>query len=277
MKCINSNDGSLLTQYMLYLLNEEDQRRFEDHLMNCESCHLALLNAAPELVAIGTNKKHVLEALQAEGISFEGLREELMSIKKKGRFQESLGVLSIRIAGLLRTKRIAIATGLFAVAVLIVLLFKGPAVNNSYLPRLSFEKFAYQESSTRAVAPTIASNPLFSKGMKAYSENDYKNAIMILKAATVESPKEWSAWFFLGASYYLDRQAKPAIAALLEADNLNRYSLEIEIKWYLAQAYLLDNAPNKALPYLQWLEEKPGEYSPKAKELVKSIQEVNAK
>lgn len=278
MKCINPNDGSLLTQYLLNLLNDEDRCRFEEHMMSCESCRLDLSKADPEIAAIGAYKDRIVEALHAEGISFEGLREELISTKrKKRRFQEFLGVLSVRIAWLLRTKRIAIATGVVAIAVFIVLLPKGPEENNPYLPMLSFEKFAYQESSTRAGAPAVAMNPLFSKGLKAYNENDYKNAAKTLMEATQESPHEWSVWFFLGLSYYLDKKAKPAIAALLEADSLNQYSLEIEIKWYLAQACLLDNAPNRALPYLLWLQGKPGDYSSKAEILVKAIQEVSAK
>jgi Flp pilus assembly protein TadD len=111
--------------------------------------------------------------------------------------------------------------------------------------------------------------------MKAYNENDYKNAARILSNATQESPNDWSLWFFLGVSYYLDKQAKPSINALLQADDLNKYALEIEIKWYLAQAYLLNNDPQSALPYLLWLKEKPGDYSSKADALLEAIQDID--
>jgi hypothetical protein len=273
MKCINPSEGSLLMQYMLNLLNDEEQYRFEEHVMNCQYCQSELSMAFPEFAAAGANRKHILEALHQEGISFERLKEQLISMKrKKGKFQEYLDNLSEKITWWTRTKKIVLVTGIVAVLLLIALLPKGIKPTNPYLPLLTFDKFAYQELSTRATIPPDAINPLFSEGMKAYSIGDYKNAARVLTNAAKQTPREWSVWFFLGMSYYLDKQAKPAISALLQADSLNQYALEVEIKWYLAQAYLLNNDPKNALPYLQWLEDKPGEYSSKAKTLIKSIQ-----
>jgi len=255
MECNHPNDGSLLIQYILNLLNDEDRCRFEEHLMNCESCRSDLSKADPEFAAIGAYKERIVEALHKEGISFERLRRELISAKrKKGIFQEFLGELSETVDWLFRTKRLALVVGAVAIVLLTVLLLKDLHQDNPYLPMLSFEKFVYQELSTRDQAPTISVNPLFSKGMKAYNENDYENAAKIFMDATQLSPHEWSVWFFLGLSYYLDKQAK--------------------IKWYLAQAYLLNNDPNSASPYLLWLKEKPGDYSSKADILFKAIQEV---
>lgn len=273
MECNHPNDGSLLTQYMLNLLNEEDRCRFEEHLMNCESCRLALLKANPELAAIGAHKERIVQALHKEGISFESLRKELMSSeRKKGILQEFLTSVSVPKNWLLQNKRVAFVMGTAVIVLLTALLLKGPVQDNPYIPLLSFDKFVYQELTTRDQASATSVDPLFLEGMKLYNDNDYKNAAKIFKNATLESPHKWSSWFFLGVSYYLDKQAEPAITALLEADNLNQYSLEIEIKWYLAQSHLLNNDPDSALPYLLWLQEKPGDYSSKTDILIKAIQ-----
>ena len=77
MDCANPNDGSLLLQYTLNLLDEEDRYRFEVHMMSCEFCRLELSKGDPETAFIGARKEHIVEALHEEGISFEGLKEEL--------------------------------------------------------------------------------------------------------------------------------------------------------------------------------------------------------
>ena len=276
MDCANPNDGSLLLQYTLNLLDEEDRYRFEVHMMSCEFCRLELSKGDPETAFIGARKEHIVEALHEEGISFEGLKEELIAVKrKKSVFQDFLRDISEKIAWLSRP-RVLVPAGVIAGVLLMVLLLKHSEPDNAYLSMLSFDKFPCQELSTRAPAPTFSISPLFTAGMKAYTENDYGNATKILKEATQESPDKWDYWFYLGMSYYLDKQAEPAIAALLKADKLNQYALEVEIKWFLAQSYLLNKDSNSALVLLRWLEDKPGEYSSRANNLVKAIQEVNA-
>jgi tetratricopeptide (TPR) repeat protein len=278
MKCVRPNDGSLITQYILNLLDEADRCRFEEHLMSCEPCRLNLLEANPELTAFGTHKKELVETLHQEGITFERLKEELSAVKKKtGILRELLDDVTQSIGWLVHGKRLIPVAGVLVVALLLVFWTTTRQPSNPYLPLLSFEKYPYQESRTRAGLPTPSTSPLFSEGLQAYNEGDYKKAAEILTEATKESPNEWSAWYFLGVSYYLDGQARPAITALLVADSLNKYAMEIEVKWYLAQAYLLDNDPDSALPILQWLEEKPSDYSSRATDLIKQIQEVDAK
>jgi tetratricopeptide (TPR) repeat protein len=278
MKCVQPDDGSLLTQYMLNLLNDEDRGRFEEHVMSCESCWQELSEADPKLCTIGVHRKQLLETLHQEGISFEGLREELLAPEKRtGILQEFLDDLTSAIGWLLHGKRWVPVAGMVVVALLLTLLPTNQRSGNPYLSMLSFEKYPYLESPTRTGMTASSTNPLFSKGIKAYNDGDYKKAAAILAQVTSETPNEWPGWFFLGVSYYLDQQAKPAIAALLVADSLNDYAMELEIKWYLSQAYLLDNDPDNALPYLRWLEDKPGEFSSKAKSLIKEIDEVEVK
>jgi len=272
------NEGSLMIQYVLNLLSEEDRCRFEEHLMSCEKCRLDLIQSDPVLASIGTHRVQLVEALHQEGISFEGLRQELLAAKEKTETSQEFASKASQVLGwLFHGRRWVPIAGIVAIVLLIVLLPKVPQPTSPYMSMLSFEKYAYQDSPTRAGLSTSSTNPLFSKGLQAYNDGDYKNAAAILKEVTEESPKEWSGWFFLGVSYYLDKQAKPAIASLLVADSLNKFAMEIEIKWYLSQAYLLDNDPGSALPYLQWVEGKPGDYSSKAKALIKEIHEVNAK
>ena len=276
MKCTYPTEGSLLIQYILNLLDEDDRRRFEDHVMTCEACRAELAQADPGMTAIGASRAYIVEALHGEGISFERLKRELLSAKrKKGILQEFFSDLSALVVAIFRNKKLVSAAGIVAVVLITALLLKGPKQDNAYLTLLSFDKFVYQELPTRSRMPESSANRLFAEGMKAYNDNDFENAIESLMGATQEAPNEWSYWFFLGVSYYLNRQAEPAITALLEADVLNQYALEIEVKWYLGQAYLLNNDPGSAIPYLQWLDERPGGHSAKVKALMNAIQEGN--
>lgn len=88
-----------------------------------------------------------------------------------------------------------------------------------------------------------------------------------------EDPDKLQHRFLLGISYFLTHQAKPAISTLKEADSLSKGALKIEIRWYLAQAYLLNNDPEEATPYLEWIIDKPGEYAEKARKLLNHIKE----
>jgi len=277
MKCTNSSAGALLTQYALNLLNEEDRCRFEEHVMSCESCRQELLEFDPMLGAIGARREQVVNALHEQGISFESLKAELLSTKKRGMPRNVSRPLSGTMASLFRFRILVPAAALAVIALLILSFPNGSERVNPYLPILSFDKFAYQEMPSRAMSAAPSTDSLFSKAMAAYNANDYKSAEQLLLNATQESPNEWSIWFFLGVTYYLDKQAAPAIAALLQADSLNRYALEIETKWYLAQAYLLNNDPEKALPYFLWIQEKPGEYASRAEALATAIREEHAK
>jgi tetratricopeptide (TPR) repeat protein len=278
MKCIYPHDGALLTQYTLNLLNDEDQYRFEEHVMNCDFCRLELQKTDPRLMTAGFHREQLVETLHSEGISFDGLKRELkIAADRSGALRELIDHIVQWMSWLFFGKRWIPIAGTIAIVILLVLLPMVRQSGNPYLSMLTFEKVPYQEYHTRAGITPSPMSPLFSMGMQAYNEGNYKDAAAILSEATVESPANWSGWFFLGVSYFMDGQAKPAIDALLKADSLNRYAMEIEVKWYLAQAYLLNNDPDGALPYLQWLAEKPGEYSSKAKDLINKIHAIETK
>ena len=278
MKCQYPSDGSLLTQYALNLLNDEDQCRFEEHLMNCESCRLELQKTDPILTSAGAHRNQLVTMLHREGISYDRLKRELIAARNRTRtLKEFFDGIAKPISWLFFGKRWIPVAGAVAVVLLLVFLPMIWQSGNPYLSMLTFESMPYKEYHTRGGVTTFPTSPLFSMGMQAYNEGDYKSAAAILLEATEESPDDWPGWFFLGVSYYLDGQAQPAIDALLRADSLNKYAMEIEVKWYLAQAYLLNNDPDKAMPYLQWLAEKPGDYSSKAKDLINRIREVNSK
>lgn len=275
MKCTNPNDGELLTQYALNLLNEEDRHRFEVHTMSCEFCRLELSKCDSETAFVGGIRQRIVETLHQQGLTFEGLKEELIAIKKRQKVSQKFYRKRLDKPNLLFRTRMLVPIGVIVVVLLTMTVIRQTGPGNIYLSVLSFDKFPHQVLSTRTHTLTPSMSPLFLEGMKHYNEDDFKNASKILKKATQESPERWDYWFYLGVSYFLNKQPKPAIAALSEADKLNKYALEIEIKWYLAQAYLLNEDSNSALEYLQWLENKPGEYSYRAKKLIKTIQNVD--
>ncbi len=275
MKCTNSNEGLLLTQYVLHLLDEQDRRRFEVHMMNCEFCRLELSKADSETAVIGSLREEIVDSLHEQGVTFEGLKKELISIKKKRKIlQNSFGEWLDNL-NLFHRPKVLVPAGVIVIVLLTMIVFRHLGPGNVYLSMLSFEKFPYQELSTRTQMTTPSMSPLFLEGIKFYNEDDYKRAAKILKEATQESPERWEYWFYLGVSYFLNKQPKPSIVALSEADRLNKFALEIEIKWFLAQANLLNKDPENALIYLHWIENKPGEYSSNAKKLIDGIQNVN--
>jgi hypothetical protein len=260
---------------MLNLLNETDRHRFEVHMMNCEFCRLELSKADSKIALIGDLRQEIVDSLREQGITFEGLKKELVATKKKQKFLQKFFGERLDKINLFLRPRVLLPVGLIAIVLLTMIVFRQIGSGNVYLSMLSFEKFPYQELSTRTQTTTPSMSPLFLKGIKFYNEDDFKSAAKILKEATQESPERWEYWFYLGVSNFLNKQPKPAIMALSVADKLNRCALEIEIKWYLAQAHLLNEDSENALVYLHWLENKPSKYSSNAKKLIDAIQNIN--
>lgn len=264
LKCTNPKIGRLLLQFEMGLLNERGEKRIVNHLFECQYCYAELDDELLPLIRfMGQRKETFANMLKEEGIGFDNLEEKLVEIRKKKRFWIHP---FITIQSLLDMVHL-LFTGVFG---------RTEKENNRYLPYLSFEMLPYRvlEAGVRSKTEVYE---LFRIGMKAYERGDYRESIKYLEMATNESPNEWDYWLYLGICYYLDHQEKLAIVALTKSETLNRFALRIERQFYLAQAFLMNNEPEKAIPLLKWIRDEKVEYSAKAESLLSAIYNVTNK
>jgi len=275
-ECIAPEVGRLLTQYELGQLEQEEQDRFEEHLMDCDLCRRELEEMLPIITAIRGHKAEVAKALHSEGISFKSLKERLLALPRPAQVKSaSLGHLWQKILHGLRTfgrPRIFVPAAVVVIALLLfVTLFHHP--ESPYLTYLSFEKLPYRSEKLRGEVATQAEQ-LFHQGMNDYLKGNYKGAINSLKKAVEKAPDNGIWWLYLGVCYYLNHQPKRAIEALTKANALTQYSQKVRSHWYLAQAYLLQGDVDRAIPLLEWIRDQKMGYSAQADSLLMIIHSV---
>ena len=73
----------------------------------------------------------------------------------------------------------------------------------------------------------------------------------------------------------MNRQPAQAIKALARADSLTEYTLNSTTRWYLAQAHLLNNNADAAIPILEKLVTQNREYAAEASSLLDAIKDTN--
>ena len=110
--------------------------------------------------------------------------------------------------------------------------------------------------------------------MDFYNRGEYRRAAAILEKIVARQPDRWVSWLYLGISYYMERQPKPALKALTRADGLSKYALKSEIRWYLMQSYLLDRNPTAADSLRRQLSAMNSAYAVKADSLWSRISDA---
>ena len=277
-KCVNEEVGRLITLYELGRLSNENRDRFEAHLMKCGYCFREVEVKMPIIDVLREYKAEILEELQNEGMGFKQHRRELLKLHREERLKRrTVGNVRDKISGVIegfgrRKTLVPVA----AVAVALILLFTlpyGPQPLNPYLTCLNFEKAPYKLMQPRAAAESEAQG-LFITGMNEYLQNDFKGAVNYLTKAVERSPNEGPWWLYLGVSLYLDRQAKPALIALIKAETLTDYSLKYTAQWYLAQAHLLAADADRAIPLLEGLATLKKDYAEDANALLVKVRSI---
>jgi hypothetical protein len=142
---------------------------------------------------------------------------------------------------------------------------------NVYLPYVSYDELPYQPEEIRGLTRGPG-DKFFEDGIACYQRKDYPGAARGLTLAVRHAPDRAHWWLYLGVSYFLQHQGKPAIEALKHADFLAHNELKIQARWYLAQSYLLDAKPTQALPLLAWIAEQKANYAPVADSLRTRLQ-----
>jgi len=275
-QCTNEEIGRLIAQYELGELSDEECDRFEEHLMECDFCLGELEQMRPIVSALRQDRVEIRDALRHEGISFETLKEELLSRSRVNRsvFGKVMQAATQALSSLRQTRVLIPAISMLFALVLIRMYYWPPHIGtsetNPYERILTFESLPYQLLELRGTAGEA--DPSFDEGMKAYLEGNYGDAIVNLRNAVEKAPENGSWWLYLGVCYYLERDAKAAVKALARADTLAQFSDKTRARWYLAQAHLLNGDANQAIPLLQWLIDQEKTYAGKADSLLRIVQ-----
>jgi tetratricopeptide (TPR) repeat protein len=255
-ECIDMELGQHLPLFELGLLKPEDQERFEQHLMECEFCRSEL-------------EKH-------RGLtpSIARHREELISylheLEASERAEKTSADDSPR-SGFTWRKSYLWAPVLAAAAVLLFFLWpNGGGVSGKYLGLLSFEKLEYQKFDARDLSSGEV-KAQFDFAMDAYLRGDYASCAQGLVKVLKQEPTHERAHVYLGVCYYLLKEPRRAVAELEAAFALPNPRFLSEIRWYLAQSYLLTGEKGKALPLLMELSSTDRRYAVEAATLLANL------
>ena len=254
-RCIDVELGELITQYELGQLTDEKNKLFEQHLKQCKFCRHELEEMAPVIAQILQHKDELINELHAEGISFETLRNRLLTSRQQEKKQlEKTETFFRRIFdNVFRARVLVPAAGVIVIAVLCALIYSPTGSNLEKLPYPLQPPYSGESELTLRDYTLIGGEQFFSKGISCYSSNDYKAAIENLLKAVAKDPTEGEWWLYLGVSYFLDDQPQPAINALTNADKFILPVFMPHAKWYLAQSYILKGNPDLAIPLLEWI------------------------
>jgi tetratricopeptide (TPR) repeat protein len=272
-KCNDETQGALLTRYELGTLNDVEQNQFEEHLLDCQFCSEALVEMLPLTATLRQNRQAIVSRLHRDGLSFDALREELLTEKRTPRTRQwsYINEVFIWLRAAFARPVVWAPTALCAAAALVLVIQlhqQSPSTVKDY--GLVFKKAPYEAQVWRgeSAGPAVE---YFNQGMQSYLANDYSAAIKMLKKAVAMEPERGTWWMFLGISSYLDRRAPDAVEALTRAVALTEYDLKTESLWYLAQAHVLDGHKDRALPLLKQLSEQQNPYSGEAHDLLNRI------
>lgn len=254
MTCREPKTGALIARYEMGLLSDEERRRFETHLLECDACFQDYYQFAPVAEVISRERAALRTALAREGRSwFASLWEQVRELI-------SLPASSPGLSP-------ALTWGL-AVVVALVVLFVLLPVPEAYEELAMIEPFPYQHFELRLRGPQQRSTwrRTFDAGMRAYSDGDYLLAMQKLEEAHELNPDDVETRFFLGVSALLSDRPEtgiPHLQAVVEEPTLPPGA----VRWYLARALFLEGAYGRAEEQLEELAQMDGPHAERAQDL----------
>lgn len=150
----------------------------------------------------------------------------------------------------------------YAIAAAVVLVFAVVLLNRNR------SNYADEYYSTYPLSQIVrdTSTPDFSDWEKAYQAGNYEEAVAALIREFSESPRlRDSLLFFVAASNLELGKNETAIALFSEILDHQQFSYQEEARWYLAMAWLKDDQPDQAVPYLKEISGTTGPHFNKAK------------
>jgi hypothetical protein len=266
--CRDPEKGSLLTAYEMGLLDEREQAAFEAHLTDCPSCLEQLYAMAPSMVAIRANPE-AFTALEgsratevwAPGFSFVAwLRDTLASLVRP---------------------RILVPAGVAALVAMVMIVQLRLDSPGAFQQLAIVEPVPYVQIDTRHVN-TPEATLRYDQGMAQYAGGRYREAVVALTEAVHlgEVDPAWGvrdqARFYLGLSLLLQGEAALAAEHLTQATRASILPVAERARWYLAQAYLLQEDPEAALISLQALADSGVAYRDQASHQLEELQRIMA-
>lgn len=275
LQCTDEKLGRLILLYELDRLDEKDRCLFEDHMMSCPFCLEELEKAEPLMLRMKKDRREILAELERRGVRLPAAEpapdqvRQPATTKPLRNFQESLKDWWNRFT------RPVVWIPVSSAALILLLLLSHQQVSNPYLPYLDHSPAPYDSSPYRgAVEPPREAQEAFKTGMEAYTQDRYAEASRYLERAVKIAPAQDRYWLYLGVSRYLDQRPHEAVKALQRAQEATNKSLQSAAQWYLAQAWLAQGEVHKALPLLQTLSQREGDYTLRADTLLSRIQAI---
>jgi len=270
-KCSDPEIGILISNYQLGSLTKKEQTRFEEHLFECSYCVEELNEMSDINSVLRENKNEIVSALNADGLNLNSLKKEILKEKKsliKSKFPD---IIFEWLGCVFSIPKVFVPVSIAVSVVLFAIVFQLNLSENPYVDILQFDNNQENILVLRDV-PTSDGEKLFRMGISEYLNGNLESAIPFFEKTVQILPKEFDAWFYLGVTHYLNRDGKSAIKSLIQARKLNPAS-ELT-KLYLAEAYLLRNLPELAIPILKSIQIKNNDYSQRATSYLASIEKI---
>jgi anti-sigma factor RsiW len=256
MTCAEPDTGNLLAAYEMGVLAGDDRRRFEEHLGRCPWCVEQLYELAPHVAAMRADPGGVIADLDQAGAPG--------SVKSREESANQLRSWWQRL-----NWRLLAPTGALAAAATILILFVWNPETVEFADLAQLEHVEYLQLDTRSEGLPEAKR-LYARGMENYAARRYEEAAALLSQATAGDLTQLSQTereqirFFRGLNLLLSEAPAAARPHLEEASRSTLPVIADRARWYLAQAHLLLEEPEEALPYLETVAERSRVYADRA-------------
>lgn len=258
LKCINPEIGQTLAVFELGQLEPEDQKQFEAHLSQCEFCLNEILEMMPFYMELQGHQEEVREVLREEGLTFEELKKKVLSSSNKETFASKVATWLDDL----------ISTGL--------LVFEPFKITAQELVPIATPGYVLTKSGT-SQPPSFKADTEhaeFKASLELYNSGEYGLAGDKLQKIAENRPDYYEPWFYLGICRFMEKRAPAAIEALTTAKRLAEDEFILEIRWYLAQSYILNGNISEAKELLVWLQNQQEEKYPElARKLLSGLQD----
>ncbi len=259
MSCIYHDRLEVIAAYARHELSEQEQEKFEAHYLGCEDCSREILLMEKTQLAMN----HYGAAI------FARAPKSLFSLSLTEALQKTRYWLGNVAATWLQESWPALA----GYALLVITLGLGYAwlsrqEANSSTPNTTDASTSLTTSSPAIKAPATLTPPAWPEALYAklaqksspaewqaartsYIREDYKRAAGRLEQLLQKNPEAKRLQLFLGVS--LLRIGEFSAASLQLEDFIAQHPEDLAAYWFLSEAYLAQNVPDKAEPLLRML------------------------
>ena len=272
MECTERRTGHLVALYELGALDERDEARFRDHLVECDYCYSEVYSMEPAMAAFRRAREAARTARDASTRVVKGRTGARFSPETWFRGWGPLsGIPALAALCLL------VVAGAGAIY-LVVRASRGGGAGSSdgqVAMNTSWKDFQIPKASYAAPPANLTlrgPNEAFERAMAAYEANDFKAAIEQLETLREVAPANAAdVNFYLGVSRLLTGDAHDSIAPLEKAVDMSNGARREAAHYYLALGLAKDDQPKQAVVELDKTIESGGEHRDAANALRQRI------